>query len=60
METIFDTPYQTNYRVIPYLTVLVDGRYEDDKRDLTLAFRGSSNQRIWRKVKGEWVADNIK
>jgi anaerobic ribonucleoside-triphosphate reductase activating protein len=26
--------------------VIVDGRYERDKRDLTLQFRGSSNQRI--------------
>lgn len=26
--------------------VLVDGAYRDDLRDLTLAFRGSSNQRI--------------
>ena len=26
--------------------VVVDGRYEADKRDLTLQFRGSSNQRI--------------
>lgn len=26
--------------------VLVDGEYKDDLRDLTLAFRGSSNQRI--------------
>lgn len=28
------------------LNVVVDGRYEADKRDLTLQFRGSSNQRI--------------
>lgn len=26
--------------------VLVDGKYEEDKRDLSLKFRGSSNQRI--------------
>lgn len=26
--------------------VLIDGRYEEDKRDLTLRFRGSVNQRV--------------
>lgn len=26
--------------------ILIDGRYEKDKRDLTLIFRGSSNQRV--------------
>ena len=34
---------------IKYLTnvdVLVDGRYEDDKKDFHLKFKGSSNQRI--------------
>ncbi|SFG58587.1 anaerobic ribonucleoside-triphosphate reductase activating protein [Desulfotomaculum arcticum] len=29
-----------------YIDVLVDGAYEQDKRDLNLAFRGSANQRI--------------
>lgn len=29
-----------------YIDVLVDGKYEKDKRDITLFFRGSSNQRI--------------
>lgn len=29
-----------------YVDVLVDGRFEIDKKDLTLAFRGSSNQRL--------------
>lgn len=31
--------------VVKYCDVLVDGRYEDDKRDISLAWRGSSNQR---------------
>lgn len=29
-----------------YVDVLVDGRFEKDKKDLTLSFRGSSNQRL--------------
>ena len=32
--------------VIQYVDVLIDGKYEMDKRDLSLPWRGSSNQRI--------------
>ncbi|EJW13906.1 anaerobic ribonucleoside-triphosphate reductase activating protein [Paenibacillus alvei] len=32
--------------VIKYIDVLVDGKFEIDKRDLDLAYKGSSNQRI--------------
>lgn len=32
--------------VLSYIDVLVDGKFEIDKRDITLPFRGSSNQRI--------------
>lgn len=32
--------------LLTYLDVIVDGRFELDKKDLNLAFRGSSNQRI--------------
>ena len=32
--------------MLSYIDILVDGRYVAEKRDLTLRFRGSSNQRI--------------
>ncbi len=32
--------------VLKNITCLIDGRYEQDKRDTTLPLRGSSNQRI--------------
>ncbi len=31
---------------VSYLDVLVDGRFVEEKKDLTLRFRGSSNQRL--------------
>lgn len=33
-------------KILPYIDVLVDGKFELDKRDITLKFRGSSNQRV--------------
>ncbi|MBO5004932.1 MAG: anaerobic ribonucleoside-triphosphate reductase activating protein [Clostridia bacterium] len=38
--------YDSKLNVLKQCDVLVDGPYEQDKRDITLAFRGSSNQRI--------------
>lgn len=33
-------------RILSFVDVLVDGPFEEDKKDLTLQFRGSSNQRL--------------
>ena len=33
-------------RILTLVDVLVDGPYIDEQRDITLAFRGSKNQRI--------------
>jgi anaerobic ribonucleoside-triphosphate reductase activating protein len=43
--------------ILPYIDYIIDGRFEQDKRDLNLKLRGSSNQRIWHKVNSktqEW------
>lgn len=32
--------------IMKYINVLVDGRFEQDKKDLRLKWRGSSNQRV--------------
>ena len=32
--------------IMKYIDVLIDGRFEEDKKDLSLAYRGSSNQRV--------------
>jgi len=37
--------------VLKYVDVLIDGRFELSKRDVTLSLRGSSNQNIYKKKK---------
>lgn len=32
--------------LIKHIDILVDGKYQEDKKDLSLSFRGSTNQRI--------------
>lgn len=41
--------------ILKNIDCLIDGRYEEDKRDTTLALRGSSNQNIIYLRKGEPV-----
>lgn len=41
--------------------IIVDGRYVDELKDITLKWRGSSNQHIWQNKNGIWtdVTDTI-
>ena len=47
-------PWGTGHAVLSCIDI-VDGPFEIDKRDITLRFRGSSNQHIYRKdTTGDW------
>ncbi|MFD0770323.1 anaerobic ribonucleoside-triphosphate reductase activating protein [Bacillus sp. CGMCC 1.60114] len=48
LEEIQNSQNNDMIELLQYADVLVDGRFELAKRDLTLPFRGSSNQRIIR------------
>ena len=42
----FETLDKKQREVLQYVDVLIDGQFIDEKKDLTLLFRGSSNQRV--------------
>jgi len=42
----YENMWQMQKEVLQYADVLVDGQFDINKRDITLAFRGSSNQRV--------------
>lgn len=50
----FDEIREQFTEILEYVDYVVDGRYEKDKRDVTLAFRGSTNQHIWHKDDNTW------
>lgn len=46
-------------KVLSLVDVVVDGPFMQGLRDVTLAFRGSSNQIIWKKVNGDFVRSGL-
>lgn len=53
LEEIYNSKNDDMIETLKYVDVLVDGRFDMIKRDATLPFRGSSNQRIIRLKEGE-------
>ncbi|MCI8275722.1 MAG: anaerobic ribonucleoside-triphosphate reductase activating protein [Lachnospiraceae bacterium] len=43
--------------MLSYIDVLVEGRFVEEEKDLTLVFRGSRNQRVLRLEKGKAVEE---
>lgn len=47
--------------ILEKIDVVIDGPFEKEKRDITLALRGSSNQHIWEKNEdGDWKIQDAK
>lgn len=45
--------------ILTYVDYIVDGRFVEEERDVSLAFRGSKNQRIWKKEEGVFKVINL-
>ena len=45
-ESYIDEQYEKRKKIISMCDVMVDGRYIDSQRDITLKWRGSTNQRV--------------
>ena len=46
-------------KVLDYVDVLIDGRFELDKRNLNLKYRGSENQKVYFKENGLFVIKDV-
>lgn len=51
LEEVKDLP------VMQYVDVLVDGEFVQELAGPQCKWRGSTNQRVWRKIDGEWRCD---
>ena len=47
--------YISKLDILDFADVIVDGQFISDQQNYKLHFRGSENQRIWRKIENNWV-----
>ena len=62
LYTGFEFEYVAEHmsEILDYVDYLVDGEYKEEERDVSLAYRGSKNQRIWKKQEeGEFKIEEI-
>ena len=45
--------------ILNYIDILVDGKFIEELKDVSLPFRGSSNKRIWEKDNNNFVRSKI-
>lgn len=60
-EELLENP--EHYKLLTYVDVLVDGKFEINNRDLSLLYKGSSNQRIIdvkKSLQGQKIVNHIK
>lgn len=54
--TGYNFPDYKNMEFAKYIDYVVDGKFIEKEKDLSIAFRGSKNQTIWEKtLDGSWV-----
>ena len=58
MYTGYTMPEIADSPILDYVDVVVDGPFVEEKADVNYMWAGSTNQKIWRKVDGQWVADS--
>jgi anaerobic ribonucleoside-triphosphate reductase activating protein len=53
-EELKERPSDIQSKILNQINILVDGRFIEDEKDLSLQLRGSKNQHIWKKINNEW------
>ena len=46
--------------ILNYVDVIVDGPYDENFRDVELHWRGSSNQKVYKKINNNWIVEEDK
>lgn len=59
LYTGFELKDIINNKLLNMCDAVIDGQFDINKRDITLRFRGSSNQKLYRKQNSTWIEDEV-
>ena len=48
-----------DYSILKYIDVIIDGKFDITKRDITLPYRGSTHQNIYKKENGVFIKTQL-